>query len=76
MRLRQALQASDGPYTYKVVTAVLKPKADSLKAEWLVKNTDRLERGLLVIVDGNEPVSLEMLAADAAGRFNERGRPW
>ena len=54
-RLRQEFVTGD-PYTYEVVTAVLKPKADSLKAEWLVKNTDRLERGLLLIFDGNDQV--------------------
>lgn len=55
-RMRKRFLAADGPYKYKVITAVSELKADSLKIEWLVKNTDRLERGLLVILDGSDKV--------------------
>lgn len=46
--------AADGPYKYKIFTFVFRPKPASLKVEWLVKNTDRLVRGMLVIVNGND----------------------
>lgn len=44
----------DAPYTYQVVTFTRKPKADSFKAEWEIKDTDKLKLGLLQIFDGKD----------------------
>jgi hypothetical protein len=53
-RMRPNYLAADGPYKYRIFTFVFRPKPDSLKVEWLVKNTSRLVRGLVVIVNGKD----------------------
>ena len=42
----------NAPYTYKVTTFICKPVADSLKIKWEIKDTDKLERGQLLVIDG------------------------
>lgn len=44
----------DAPYAYKVITFTRKPKTDSFKAQWEVKDTDKLKLGLLQIFDGKD----------------------
>jgi hypothetical protein len=44
----------DAPYTYKVTTYTRKPKQDSLKVQWEIKNSDKLKLGLLQIFDGKD----------------------
>lgn len=46
----------DAPYKYEIVTIVKNLVADSLKVKLEVKNTKRLERGLLQIYDGRDHV--------------------
>lgn len=46
--------AADGPYTFTVTTITHKPKADSTKIKWEIKNTTRLEAGLLQVFDGKD----------------------
>jgi hypothetical protein len=59
-QLTQEYINGDKPYAYQVITWVRKLKRpaaagdpDPLKIEWLVRNTDRLVRGELVILNGS-----------------------
>lgn len=44
---------ADGPYAATITTFVREPKNDSLKIKWKIKNTSKLDQGLLQITDGS-----------------------
>jgi hypothetical protein len=51
-----ATKNKDAPYSYNVITLTRKPKAESLKASWEIKHTDKLKHGILKIFDGKDRI--------------------